>query len=115
MATPTPTSTPNPDPNYYYEGMVVTLDDVGRTVVLRIGQNFLLELGEDYTWDIEIEPATIVSKNMKITPQANDQGVFIARKRGKAVLMAVGEPSCRQSQPPCGRPNVLFQVTVVVE
>jgi hypothetical protein len=88
---------------------------VGRTVPLRVTQYFMLSLGKEYTWTVSIDPPWVLSQNMKITPLPGEQGVYIARQRGKAVLRATGEPVCRQSQPPCARPDVLFQINIVVE
>ncbi len=113
--TPTITYTPNPDPEDYFGGMVISLDEVGQAIPLRLTQNFLLSLGSEYAWSVEIDPPQIVSRNMKITPLPGEQGVYIARQRGKAILRATGEPACRQSQPPCDRPDVLFQINIVVE
>jgi hypothetical protein len=113
--TPTITPTPNLDPEDYFGGMVVSLDEVGQTIPLRLTQTFLLTLGTDYSWNITIDPPYVVSQNMKITPLPGEQGVFIARLRGKAMLRATGEPACRQTTPPCERPNVLFQIEIVVE
>ncbi|RPJ51911.1 MAG: hypothetical protein EHM21_01550 [Chloroflexi bacterium] len=113
--TPAPTTTPNLDPDDYFGGMVVSLDEVGQTIPLRVTQNFLLSLGSDYTWRISIDPSWVASQNMKITPLPGEQGVFIARQRGKAVLRAEGEPACRQAQPPCERPNVVFMINIIVE
>ena len=113
--TPLPTATQNYDPDYYYGGLTVTMDYVGQTVPLRKGQSFLLDLGEAYEWQVEVGPEDIISQNVKITPEPGEQGVFVARERGKAVLHAVGEPACHQAQPPCERPSVLFQVDILVE
>ncbi len=112
---PTLTPTLNFDPDYYNGGLTVTLDYVGQTVPLRIGQSFLLSLGNEYAWSVEISPPDIVSLNMKITPEPGDQGVFVAREKGKATLKAVGVPTCRSEKPACSRPNVLFQMAILVQ
>ena len=112
---PAPSMTPNNDPDYYYGGMVITMNDAGRTILLKKRQNFLLSLGKNYNWQVVVEPDHIISTNANITPEPGDQGIFIARDSGKAVLRAVGEPLCRYAQPPCVRPNVLFQIEVQVE
>jgi hypothetical protein len=112
---PTITLTPNSDPDYYYGGFAITMDDVGKTLELKVRQSFLLSLGDNYTWTITIEPAQVISQNMKVTPDPGDQGVFIARHIGKASFKAIGSPACRTEQPPCTRPLVLFIMTVVVK
>jgi hypothetical protein len=45
----------------------------------------------------------------------NEQGVYIARKKGTALLSAIGEPVCSQENPPCSWPSVLFQFTVNIQ
>lgn len=115
VTTPTPTATKNLDPAFYYGGLTVTMDDVGQVVALRRGQSFSLYLGGEYTWQVESNPEYLISQNLKITPAPGEQGIFIARERGTGILKAVGEPACRQAQPPCERPSILFQVSVVIE
>lgn len=112
---PLPTPTENLDPDYYFGGMMITLDDVGNTIVLKEGQDFYLSLGEGYEWIVEIDPPELVSQNLKITPEPGDQGVFIARETGLAVLRATGSPGCRTANPPCMRPDLLFELYIQVE
>lgn len=112
-AVPTPTA--NLDPDYYFGGMMVTMDDVGKTVTMKVAQDFYLSLGEHYTWTIEIDPPGLVSQNVKITPEPGDQGIYIARESGLGVLRATGAPICRTASPPCARPDILFEIFLVVE
>lgn len=116
-ATRTPTATPtkNFDLDYYYGGQTVTMDDVGRILPLRLGESFSLYLGSGYTWQVVSQPEYLISQNLKITPAPGEQGIFVARQRGQGLLKAIGEPACRQQQPPCERPSVLFQIHVVIE
>lgn len=113
--TPTPTTTKNFDLDYYYGGLTITMDDVGQIVPLRRGQSFSLYLGGDYTWQVESSPDFLISQNVKITPAPGEQGIFVARERGEGVFKAIGEPNCRQQQPPCERPSIMFQVSVMIE
>lgn len=112
---PISTPTVNLDPLYYFGGMMVTLDDVGKTVSLKEGQDFYLSLGEHYQWTVEIEPTELASQNMNITPEPGDQGLYIARETGRGVLRATGAPDCRQANPPCARPDILFEIFLVIE
>ena len=109
------TTTPDTDPAYYFGGLEISLDNAGQTVPLKKGQNFLLSLGDTYQWNVTVQPAEILSRNMKITPGVGEQGLFIARANGKAILRAVGIPMCRLAQPPCTWPDVLFQIQVLIE
>lgn len=113
--TPGPTNTPNRDPAYFYGSLTINLDYAGQTVDLKRGESFLLDLSQFFTWQISFDPVDLVSRNMKITPEPGQQGVFVARKRGKTTMQAIGEPVCRQENPPCSRPAVLFSVNLVVK
>jgi len=101
-------STPTPS------GREITLDDNGRMVELKIGECFLLKLGEDYDWTLEVDDMAVISRVKNIAVVRGAQGVYEALKAGTAVLSAAGEPVCRKSNPPCGRPSIAFKVTLVV-
>jgi predicted secreted protein len=93
----------------------VTLDDRGKTISLAVGENFLLNLGETYTWDISISDESVISRVKNITVIRGAQGVYQALKPGTATLTATGDPLCRQSKPACAMPSILFEVTVEVK
>lgn len=117
---PTPVLTPTPDPGVddlpgYYGGLVVTLDDVGKTLTMRTRGGFLLRLGEEFQWIVTVTPPDIITLNEKVSLGPGEQGVFIARKKGRAVIQAVGEPICRKFDTPCTLPTVLFRMNVLVE
>jgi predicted secreted protein len=40
---------------------IITLEDDGKSISLNAGQSFLLKLGEDFEWNIEIDNQTVVS------------------------------------------------------
>ena len=113
--TPLPTPTESNDPDFYFGGLMITLDNVGQIVKLRRGHDFLLVLGEGYTWEVKIEPERLVTRNMKITPEPGEQGVYVARETGEAKLTAIGTPGCRTADPPCARPDLLFHFFIVIE
>ena len=96
------------------EQKTITLDDQGETIQLVVGERFLLNLGEGYTWDVGISDETVVSRVRNITVIRGAQGVYEALQPGTTTLSAVGDPACRQSKPPCGMPSTLFTVTLVV-
>lgn len=96
------------------EQKTITLDDQGETIQLVVGERFLLNLGEGYTWDVGVSDETVVSRVRNITVIRGAQGVYEALQPGTATLSAVGDPACRQAKPPCGMPSTLFTVTLVV-
>lgn len=99
----------------YYGGLVITLEDVGKTLTMRTQGGFLLRLGEEFNWSVTVTPSDVITLNSKVSLEPGEQGVYIARKRGSAVLQAIGEPVCLAYDPPCSLPNVLFEMNVLVE
>ena len=97
------------------QGLSVTLADDGKTVNLKVGQRFLLNLGEGYDWNPTVADQTIVSRVIGILVIRGAQGIYEAHAPGTTTLTATGDPTCRKSKPVCGMPSRLFKVTIVVE
>jgi hypothetical protein len=104
-ATPTPAG----------DDVVVTRADDGRSVKVRVGQTFLVQLGEDMIWTVEIADQSIVSRVLGIAVIRGAQGVYRANRAGTTELTAAGDPPCRSATPPCAAPSVLIRVTLVVK
>ncbi|MBE0525105.1 MAG: hypothetical protein IBX40_12375 [Methanosarcinales archaeon] len=96
------------------EEKIITLDENGQTISLQFGERFLLNLGEDYDWNVTVEDQTIISRVLNVLVVRGAQGLFEAHNPGSTTLMAVGDPLCRNELPPCGAPSQEFRVTVVV-
>ena len=94
---------------------IITRDDQGKTIALIVGERFLLQLGEQYTWDISISDQTVLSRVINIAVVNGAQGVYEAHQTGTVKLTANGDPLCRQSQPPCMMPSIAFEITLVVK
>jgi hypothetical protein len=105
-----PSNTPQPDGS-----QAVTLDDQGKTITLAVGERFLLNLGEGYNWEVSLSDQAVVSRVVGITVIRGAQGVYQARQAGSVSLSATGDPQCRQSQPACAMPSLLFSVTIIVK
>ncbi len=105
-----PSATPEP-----VISQTVTLADDGRTITLHVGDSFLLKLEEGYTWTPSVGDESIISRDRGITVVQGAQGVYEALKVGETILVADGDPTCRQSKPPCMRPSRRFQIQIVVE
>ncbi len=97
------------------EGTTVTLADDGKTVTLKVGQRFLLDLGSGMNWVPTVANQNIVSRVAGITVINGAQGVYQADAPGTTTLMANGEPTCLHAKPACAMPNRLFSVTIVVQ
>ena len=105
-----PSSTPPPA-----SSQTVTLADNGQTITLRVGDSFLLQLGEDYNWTPTVDDQTIVSRAKNIAVIRGAQGVYDALKAGETTLTAIGDPACLQATPPCKRPSLMFTIQIVVQ
>jgi hypothetical protein len=114
--TPSPATSPiaTPTPGEP-ASQIVTLDNNGQTITLKIGERFLLKLGEEYNWTVTVADPSIASRVVNITVVRDAQGVYEAHKSGSTTLTASGDPVCRQAQPPCGMPSILFEITMVVQ
>ncbi len=93
----------------------VTLANNNQTINLKVGERFLLKLGENYNWTINVSDEAVVSRVVNILVVRGAQGVYEARGVGQATIEAVGDPTCRQSVPACATPSVLFKLNVVVK
>jgi hypothetical protein len=92
----------------------VTLTDDGQTVTLAHGTSFLLALGSDFDWQVQISDEGIISRVPNIAVIAGAQGVYAAKQPGQTTLIASGDPVCRTAQPPCGAPSRAFRMHIVV-
>ncbi len=97
------------------QGLRVTLADDGKTIHLKVGDRFLLFLGEGFNWSPTVTDQNVVSRVVGITVIRGGQGVYEAKAPGTTTLLANGEPTCRQSKPACALPNRAFTVTLVVQ
>jgi hypothetical protein len=92
----------------------ITLADNGSTITLSVGQTFLLDLGDGYTWEVEVDDPGILSREVNILVIKGAQGIYKANAPGTTALTATGDPLCRQSTPPCMAPSIAFHVQVIV-
>lgn len=93
---------------------VVTLDDNGITLELRVGEEFELRLGGNYRWVVDIADPSVVDREVVIAiypPPPRGEGVYQGLRAGSTTLTATGTPSCA---PGCLMPSAVFSMTVVV-
>jgi hypothetical protein len=93
----------------------VTLADEGQTLTFQVGQSFLLFLGENYNWSATVGDSAVVGHVPNVFVIPGSQGLFQARQPGHTTLTATGDPACRQAQPPCAAPSMVFSVQIVVQ
>lgn len=97
-------------------GNLITLADNGSTYWMHPGQHFLLELGADaFQWSVSIDNPDVLRQVPSLVLTRGTLGVYEALHPGQAHLTAVGDPFCRDSQPPCMAPSVIFRLTVAVQ
>jgi hypothetical protein len=108
-STPAPTDTPTATPEGF---VIVSRTDNGRTISLTVGQRFILDLGlPGYDWTVVIEDPSLVSR---IADRPGTQGVYEARRTGRTLLTASGDPPCRKATPPCMAPSFGFRAEIHV-
>ncbi len=96
-------------------GLIVGLADQGQTVIMHVGDRFLLQLGEVFDWTVTSSDDTVVGRVPNITVIRGAQGLYEGRKAGEADLNAIGDPLCRSANPPCMVPSISFTLHVQVE
>ena len=94
---------------------IITLEDQNKTINLAVGESFLLKLGEEYTWEVNISNQDVLSRVKNIAVVRGAQGIYTAHQAGTVTLSAAGDPQCRQSQPPCAMPSIQFEITIIVQ
>lgn len=105
----------NPTETIAVDQIVVTLADAGKTISLKVGEGFLLKLGNEYTWSISLSNPDVISLRKGVMVILGAQGIYDALKPGTVELSATGDPQCRQSVPACAAPSIQFSVTIEVQ
>ncbi len=118
-ATPTSRPTATPTPGSFGppgDGLaVVTLGEQGRTALLNSGDRLVLTLGDGYIWTLRVSGVEVLVPLATSMLPPGTQAVFQARKEGKAIVGAVGQPICRPGWTHCSTVVVQFQLTVIVD
>jgi hypothetical protein len=96
------------------EPTTITQENNNQTIELNVGDTFLLKLGEEYMWNVEIDNDNVVSRVKNIAVIRGAQGVYEAKMPGSVTLSAVGDLPCREEVPPCAAPTILFKIQINV-
>jgi uncharacterized Zn finger protein len=96
------------------KSITITQENNNQTVELNVGDTFLLKLGEEYMWNVEIDNDDVVSRVKNIAVIRGAQGVYEAKIPGSATLSAAGDLPCREEVPPCAAPTILFKIQIKV-
>ncbi|MGI0064954.1 MAG: hypothetical protein ACREAL_08825 [Nitrosopumilaceae archaeon] len=96
------------------EPTTITQENNNQTIEINVGDTFLLKLGEEYMWNVEIDNDDVVSRVKNIAVIRGAQGVYEAKMPGSATLSAAGDLPCREEVPPCAAPTILFKIQINV-
>ncbi len=92
----------------------ITLDDNDKSIHVNKGERFLVKLGSNFIWNVQIDNQTVASRVVNIMVVKDAQGVYEVHNAGNATITGVGDPLCRTSIPPCEIHSVLFKANIIV-
>jgi len=92
----------------------ITQENNDQTIELNVGDTFLLKLGEEHMWNVEIDNDDVVSRVKNIAVIRGAQGIYEAKMPGSVTLSASGDLPCREEVPPCAAPTILFKIQINV-
>jgi hypothetical protein len=117
VAPATPTIRPQPTaiaPSPAASDLIITLDDNNKSFDLHPGEHFLVKLGEG-NYSVSSGDEAVVSRVPNISVVRGAQGVYEARKPGKAILTAAVGPDCPPNQICPQYLRVVLTVTLIVQ
>jgi hypothetical protein len=91
----------------------ITRADDGNTVVLRVGDHVLVQLGDEFDWSVIVSDPSIVRRVPNVLVVRGAQGIYKAARAGETDLVATGGLHCAQNQP-CPALAALFRVHIIV-
>lgn len=89
----------------------VALADSGKVLNFKVGDTFLLKLG-DYNWSLNISDPSVISRVPNIAVVKGAQGVYRALKAGSAEIEGTGSPICDPNQ---ACPDYLLQFSATIK
>ncbi len=98
-----------------FKGLVVTFADVGKPILLKTGDRFLLFLEKGaYEFSPSVQDIAVLQKVEDVVIVPDAQGVFEAKHAGSTLLNVVGELACQKTIPTCLAPTINVEFSVVV-
>ena len=98
-----------------FKGLVITFADVGKPILLKTGDRFLLFLEKGgYEFNPSVLDTTILQKVDDVEIIPGSQGVFEAKRAGSTKLNAIGELPCHKTTPACLAPTLFVEFDIVV-
>jgi hypothetical protein len=99
----------------FFGGPTYTLADNGKTVGIRMADQFLLALASDLDWTISLSDQSVVVTVPTLIAIPGAQGLFEAVKPGTVILNGRGDRDCDKPQSPCPQGSVDFKLTMIVQ
>jgi hypothetical protein len=93
--------------------LTITQADDGKTIVLGVGDRFLLALGDDFKWTVTISDPSIVRRIPTVLLVRGAQGIYEAERAGGADIEATGVLNCAPGQL-CPQLAAIFHVHISV-
>ncbi|MFY9610269.1 MAG: hypothetical protein WAU45_16850 [Blastocatellia bacterium] len=98
-----------------FKGHIITFDNVGQTILLGVGDRFLLFLQKSgYEFSPAVLDTAVLRKVEEVEIIPGSQGIFEALKAGRTQLTAPGELPCHKTTPACLAPSLLVELNIVV-
>ena len=98
----------------FFGGPTLTLADLGKTVDLAVGQQFLVKLGGGYAWTVNFADVTNLVAVPTLLPILGAQGIYEPIAPGKTAFTANGKPDCNKNDPACPKEPLMFEVTIKI-
>jgi len=92
----------------------VTMDELGKTIRLGVGDKFLLKLPENLDWTEQSSDASVLAQDDGSRIAHGALVTFRTFRAGKASLAAQGDAPCRKAATPCSTPPEFFKVDFIV-
>jgi hypothetical protein len=100
----------------FFGGPVITQADDGKTIVLSVGEQFLVSLGGGYDWNVD---TTSLLPNVVGVPTLigipDSQGIFEPVTSGTYQLKAKGQPDCQKTDRDCPNQSTTFEVKLSIQ
>ncbi|HEX7724586.1 MAG TPA: hypothetical protein VF438_02515 [Candidatus Paceibacterota bacterium] len=91
---------------------MVTQADADKTVILKAGTQFLLNLGDSEAWSVTVGDNTIIRQVPNASAAKGTQGLFEVLRTGSTTITAVGRPQCTAGRM-CAQYVITFKTTIL--
>ena len=105
------------DPFAFFTGLTLTLEDAGKLIHLKVGEQFLLVVKLDDRYDVSVTlvDEAIVKKIADVGLPAGGQAIYEAQHAGQTQLSVALNPKCAKLTPPCHILTMGYQFNLIVE